>query len=110
VVVTGPARSASFGPEQVRQLLASIGSPAPVLGFWPHDPPAARGLWEGQLTRRLAGSSLLRSARSIAETALATWPQLIPPPPTPPAATDHTDHADQADRAFAPAGTKRVNH
>ena len=57
VVVTGPARSASFGPDQVRQLLASIGSPAPVLGFWPHDPAAAKGLWEGQLTRRLAGSS-----------------------------------------------------
>ena len=78
VVATGPAGRRSFNADQVRQVLASIGSPAPVVGYLAHDPAGAQGLWAGQLNRRFAGSDLLRSVRAVAESALATWPSLIP--------------------------------
>ena len=78
VVATGPAGRRSFNADQVRQVLASIGSPAPVVGYLAHDPAGARGLWAGRLNRRFAGSDLLRSVRAVAESALATWPSLIP--------------------------------
>ena len=60
VVVTGELRDRRSSVEQVRQVLASIGSPAPVIGFVAHDPAGARGLWAGELTRRFAGSELVR--------------------------------------------------
>jgi hypothetical protein len=44
-----------------------------------HDPGGVRGLWEGRVTRRLAGSELLRSARAVAESVLSTWPELVRP-------------------------------
>ncbi|HYN73578.1 MAG TPA: hypothetical protein VES60_13845 [Nakamurella sp.] len=78
VVATGPAKRRQFNSDQVRQVLASIGSPAPVVGYLAHDPAGAQGLWAGQLNRRFAGSDLLRSVRAVAGSALATWPSLIP--------------------------------
>ena len=77
VVVTGELRDRRSSCEQVRQVLASIGSPAPVIGFVARDPAAARGLWAGELTRRFTGSDLVRTARSLAESVLATWPELV---------------------------------
>ena len=59
-------------------MLASIGSPAPVVGFVARDPAGARGLWAGELTRRFAGSDLVRTARATAESVLAAWPELVP--------------------------------
>lgn len=76
VVVTAPVKQRRPAVEQVKQVLASIGSPAPVLGCFVHDPAAAQSLWAGVVTRRLAGSELVRSARSVAESVLATWPSL----------------------------------
>lgn len=76
VVVTGELRDRRSSLEQVRQVLASIGSPAPVIGFVAHDPAGARGLWAGELTRRFAGSDLVRSVRCTAEAVLAGWPEL----------------------------------
>lgn len=96
VVVTGMPKARRFSVEQVRQVLASIGSPVPVLGFLAHDPVGAQGLWAGVMTRRLAGSELVRSARSIAESVLATWPALIP------ATTPEVDPSDSGrDAAMA---------
>ena len=77
VVVTGEVRDRRSSIEQVRQVLASIGSPAPVIGFVARDPAGARGLWAGELTRRFAGSDLVRirpgdrgsGARGVARTA-----------------------------------------
>ena len=86
VVVTGDVRDRRSSLEQVRQVLASIGSPAPVVGFVADDPAGARGLWAGELTRRFAGSELVRSVRATAESVLATWPDLTPATPTVPAA------------------------
>jgi hypothetical protein len=76
VVVTAPVKQRRAAVQQVEQVLASIGSPAPVLGCFAADPSAAQQLWAGVVTRRLAGSDLVRSARSIAESVLATWPAL----------------------------------
>ena len=78
-MVTGEVRDRRSGVEQVRQVLASIGSPAPVIGFVAHDPAGAGGLWAGELTRRFAGSELVRSVRATAESVLAGWPDLLPP-------------------------------
>ena len=86
VVVTGDVRDRRSSLEQVRQVLASIGSPAPVVGFVADDPAGARGLWAGELTRRFAGSELVRSVRATAQSVLATWPDLTPATPTVPAA------------------------
>lgn len=80
VVVTGPTQGRRFALEQVRQVLASVGCPAPVLGFVAHDPRAARALWAGRVTRALAGSELVRSVKTVAGQVLATWPTLMPTP------------------------------
>ena len=81
VVVTGELRDRRSSTEQVRQVLASIGSPAPVVGFVANDPAGARGLWAGELTRRFTGSDLVRTARATAESVLAAWPELVPVTP-----------------------------
>jgi len=81
VVVTGPPKARRFSLEQARQVLASIGSPVPVVGFLPYDPVGAQGLWAGVMTRRFAGSDLVRSTRAIAESVLASWPALVPATP-----------------------------
>ena len=78
----GRSGTAASGVEQVRQVLASIGSPAPVIGFVARDPAGAGGLWAGELTRRFAGSELVRSVRATAESVLAGWPELLPRTPT----------------------------
>ena len=83
VVVTGALRDRRSSVEQVRQVLASIGSPAPVIGFVAHDPAGAQGLWAGELTRRFAGSDLVRAgprdrgvgARGLARTGPAAAPE-----------------------------------
>ena len=49
-------------------------------GSSPDDPAGAGGLWAGELTRRFAGSELVRSVRAIAESVLAGWPELLPRP------------------------------
>jgi len=95
VVVTGEPRDRRSSCEQVRQVLASIGSPAPVVGFVARDPAGARGLWAGELTRRFAGSELVRTVRSTAESVLTAWPELRPTE-KPAAAPDH-DEASTAD-------------
>ncbi|SOD72949.1 hypothetical protein SAMN05892883_2260 [Jatrophihabitans sp. GAS493] len=76
VVVVCPARDASAAVEQTRLLLASIGSPAPVLGSFAFDPPAAAGLWAGGVTKKLSSSALVRSARSISAEIFRLWPPL----------------------------------
>lgn len=96
VVVTGELQDSRSSCEQVRQVLASIGSPAPVVGFMARDPAGARGLWAGELTRRFAGSDLVRSVRETAESVLATWPEVRPvtePATAPPVPADKPPQA-----------------
>ena len=79
VVVTAPAGQAKTAVRSATQLFAAAGVPVPVAGFWAWDPPGAAGLWAGQVTRRVAGSDLIRSARTLAETILGWWPHLAIP-------------------------------
>ena len=79
-------------------MLASIGSPAPVIGFVARDPAGAGGLWVGELTRRFAGSELVRSVRATAESVLAGWSELLPAPP-PEAVGDGVGRDGDGDRA-----------
>jgi len=104
VVVTGPARHRAFATQQVRQVLLSIGSPVQVVGFWAQDPSGAQALWDGRWTRRLAGSDLVRSARTVAESVLASWPSLLPrgEEDGDEQATGTDDQADQLTRRWGP--------
>ena len=80
VVVRAPSgHTGKTAVGQVRQLLEAAGSPIPVVGVFADDPAGVALLRAGQLSRRLLGSELIRSGRSLAETVLAWWPQLLPP-------------------------------
>lgn len=76
VVVLAPSRQAGEAITGTQQVLDSVGSPVPVVGAVAWDPQAAAALWDGTVTRRLAGSELIRSTRSIAESMLSRWPEL----------------------------------
>ena len=71
-----------------------------MVGFVARDPAGARGLWAGELTRRFAGSELVRTVRSTAESVLAGWHQLIPDTAAasdePTAEDEHTDAGARA--------------
>ena len=83
VVVSAPPKERRHRGGAGKQVLPSIGSPAPVLGSFAYDPAAADALWAGTVTRRLAGSDLIRSARVLAESVLADWPSLAAVPAGP---------------------------
>jgi hypothetical protein len=72
-----------------------------VLGCFVHDPGAARSLWAGVVTRRLAGSELVRSARSVAESVLATWPSLAAAATTGSSESDGSDSPGELQAADA---------
>ncbi len=79
LVVVVRARSGREGRAAVgaaRQVLEACGSPIPILGVFAEDPAGAAGLMAGELTRRVAGSELVRSGRALAEKVLTWWPQL----------------------------------
>ena len=76
VVVTGPPRTRTEALRAAGEMLTAAGSPVPVAGFLADDPAGAKGLWAGQVTRKVAGSDLIRSATGIAETLIRWWPHL----------------------------------
>ena len=80
VAVVCPARDGRRVVGEVRQVLASqaASSTIPVLGFLAEDTRGVAGLRAGELSRRLLGSELIRSARTLAETLLDWWPELTP--------------------------------
>ena len=74
-----------------------------MIGFVALDPAGARWLWAGELTRRFAGSDLVRTARATAESVLATWLELVP---VAPAAGDPLRHMHVTNTdTQAPAGS-----
>ena len=79
VLVTGPPKTRSKALAETAALLESVGSPAEVVGFVPDDRQGAEDLWAGVVTRRLAGSPLIRSVRQIAEHMLRTRPDFASP-------------------------------
>lgn len=85
LVLTGPTKRRKDAIRSAEQMLTAAGIPVPVAGYIAQDPAGAQGLWDGQVTRKVAGSELVRSARALAETVIDWWPHLAVP--TPPAAT-----------------------
>jgi hypothetical protein len=53
-------------------------------------------LWAGDLTRRFAGSELVRTVRATAEAVLAGWPELLPAQPEPTGVGTRVDHEGPA--------------
>jgi len=76
VVVTDSPAHRRTAVKAAGQMLAAAGSPVPVAGFLARDPAGAQRLWSGEVTRKLAKSELIGSARSLAETVIGWWPQL----------------------------------
>jgi len=62
--------------KRARAVLDAEGSPVPVLGVFAEDPAGAEALRGRQVTRKLLGTDLLQSTRTLAEALLARWPQL----------------------------------
>jgi hypothetical protein len=80
VAVVCPSRDGRRAVGEVRQVLVSqaASSTIPVLGFLAEDVRGVAGLRAGELSRRLLGSELIRSARTLAESLLGWWPPLSP--------------------------------
>ena len=76
VVVSASAKDRRSAEEQAAKLLDHVGSPVPLVGSVAWDPRAVTALWAGTVTRRLAGSDLVRSTRDVAEAVIARWPEL----------------------------------
>lgn len=76
VVAYAPKRRSRQAVSQVTQLLQSIGSPIPVLGFFAHDPDGAAALAAGHTGRGLQRNAVLASARALTERLITTWPDL----------------------------------
>ena len=85
VAVVCPSRDGRRAVGEVRQVLASQAatSTIPVLGFLAEDARGVAGLRAGELSRRLLGSELIRSARTLAETLLGWWPEFAAEPHSP---------------------------
>ncbi len=86
---TGTAGRTAVG--QVQQMLDAAGSPIPVVGLYAEDPSGIAMLREGQLTRRLLRSELIGSVRTLTETVLSSWPQLLASPARPALLATPTD-------------------
>jgi hypothetical protein len=84
VAVVCPPRSHVSQVRDMRALLAADAAttPVPVIGWLAEDTRGAQALRDGQLTKRLLTSPLVRSAESIIE-ALAPWTRAAAPPPQP---------------------------
>jgi hypothetical protein len=76
VVVSARRKDSAGAVRQVTRMLEAVGSPIPVAGVFAEDAAAARELAAGEMTRRLTGSDLLRSAGELATVVRAWWPHL----------------------------------
>jgi hypothetical protein len=68
-------RAAGRAVEHVQAVLTSIGSPVPVVGAFAYDPAAAALLWQGQVTKKLARSALIRSGEQLVGQLCRLWPE-----------------------------------
>lgn len=115
VAVLAPPRQARAQAGEVQQALAAQAttSTIPVIGCVAHDERAVEALRVGELTKRLLGSALLKSARELAETLTRWFPELIGlptppvvPTPAPPVVPKPSAHGyPVADGAQAPPMT-----
>jgi hypothetical protein len=64
---------------RVAKLLASVGSPVPVLGVLPCDPAGCAALWAGRVPARAARRGVFAAARTLAGRLRQWWPELTEP-------------------------------
>jgi hypothetical protein len=81
VVVRTERRDERAAVGRVERLLASVGSPIPVLGPFADDPAGATALWAGQLSSRVLRRPMFASARAVVDRLRAVWPELSEPTP-----------------------------
>lgn len=77
VVLVADARQENDAIGHTRQLLNSIGSPAPVVGVFRHDPASAAALWSGPLTPKLIKSPMLKSVSALVTSLWQLWPEAM---------------------------------
>lgn len=79
IVVRAPRTETRSAVRRVERLLASVGSPAFVVGPLGEDPAAAAALWSGAITGRFLRSDLFASARDVAERLCGVWSEPTSP-------------------------------
>ena len=89
--------------DQVEQMFNAAGLPIPVAGWMADDRSAAAALREGELTRTLRSSALLRSVSELATSVPRLWPHLL----TPPASASEQPTPDGSD-ARRPIGRQQI--
>jgi hypothetical protein len=80
VVLVTDSHAEKSAIDQTAKLLSSIGSPAPVVGVFTHDPAGAAALWSGPVSKKLAKSALLRSGHHLVLRLRSLWPELTAEP------------------------------
>jgi hypothetical protein len=79
VVVRADGGDASAARQRVEQLLASIGSPTPVIGVLPTEPATVQAVLAGRVTRRMARGALLGEVLAVTVRLCTSWPELTAP-------------------------------
>jgi len=87
VVLVADSSDEGGAIHRTRALLESIGSPAPVVGVFRHDPAAAAALWSGPLTKKLVKSALVKSGEQLVSEMWRLWPEAMGSVPYAPAST-----------------------
>ena len=77
VVLVAGHRDEGAAVRRTRAVLDSIGSPAPVVGVFGHDPASAAALWSGPLTKKLIKSPLLKSVAQLVSEMWRLWPEAM---------------------------------
>lgn len=77
VVLVASVHEEGAAERRARAVLDSIGSPAPVVGVFQHDPAAAAALWGGPLSKRITKGPLVRSAEKLVGSMWQLWPQAL---------------------------------
>lgn len=79
VVVRAENGDVTAARQRVEQLLASIGSPAPVIGVLPTEPATVQAVLAGRVTRRMTRSALLTEVLAVTVRLCTGWPELTAP-------------------------------
>ena len=74
VVLVADSRDAGAAVTRTRALLDNIGSPAPVVGVFRHNPAAAAALWSGPLSKKIVRGPLARSGEELIRQMWQLWP------------------------------------
>jgi hypothetical protein len=75
IVLVEDSRTAGAAVTRTRALLDNIGSPAPVVGVFKHDPAAAAALWSGPLSKKIVKGPLARSGEELVRQMWQLWPE-----------------------------------